>query len=443
VPVLQTPAPTSSDIVIAVPNDLFVSLGSLPIVASNPGCSSSTTLTVRSPASASPLGWPRHHHDNQNTSVSPTMILSRPVVRWRWSLGNEAPGVAAAGGGAWSHPAVTADSERVALGLGAVDVVFQAGVDGTISSYRADGTLRYQFSAIAPSPLGITSAPAVRADGSLYVASSDGNLYALDARGDQRWSYRDGAGSGASAIATEDGMVVSASDDGVTYALDPNGQLLWTTRAPGLVSSAFASTPQTLGSTTPPSLFFCGGQNGWFALSPADGHTVWQVAATGEQGAAMSSPVVSPDGSTVYGIDSGGQVVAIAATSGTVLWRASYPSGGGNTPALLGESLYAVFYDGLLRSISTRDGNERWRRDIHNSLQSPSGQLPTPSIDGCGLVWVYSDDGNLYSFGLGGGAMPPLQLTPARTQFIVPQVAIGADQAVYVAGTDDRLYALY
>jgi hypothetical protein len=125
-----------------------------------------------------------------------------------------------------------------------------------------------------------------------------------------------------------------------------------------------------------------------------------------------------------------------------VRWRASYPAGGGNTPALVGDSLYAVFFDGTFRAISTRDGSLRFAHDVHNTLDATTGQLPTPSIDGCGIAWVYSDDGHLYGFGLGGSAMQPIPISTPRVAHTVAQVAIGADQALYVHATDGRLYAL-
>ena len=125
----------------------------------------------------------------------------------------------------------------------------------------------------------------------------------------------------------------------------------WDTTVAGEVDSAFATSPQQMGDVTTPTTYFMGGSAGWIALD-TNGAMVWHVNATGSRGAAVSSPVVSPDGAVVYGIDSGGRVVAIDAHSGAERWHVDLVAGGGTTPALVGDTLYAVLYDGHLRAIN-------------------------------------------------------------------------------------------
>ena len=65
----------------------------------------------------------------------------------------------------------------------------------------------------------IISSPAV-ANGTAYVGSTDGSLYALEvASGTQKWKFKTGARV-VSSPAVENGVVYFGSDDGNFYAVD-------------------------------------------------------------------------------------------------------------------------------------------------------------------------------------------------------------------------------
>jgi outer membrane protein assembly factor BamB len=60
----------------------------------------------------------------------------------------------------------------------------------------------------------------VGADGTVYVGSSDGNLYALDGlTGHLRWKFSAGAPINSSPAIGSDGTVYVAADSGLLYAL--------------------------------------------------------------------------------------------------------------------------------------------------------------------------------------------------------------------------------
>ena len=81
-----------------------------------------------------------------------------------------------------------------------------------LGSYAVTGKLAWSFTTRAR----VDSSPAV-ADGRVYVGSSDGRLYVLDAAsGQKRWEFDTGSALTASpAIAA--GRVVIGSTDGVLY----------------------------------------------------------------------------------------------------------------------------------------------------------------------------------------------------------------------------------
>lgn len=116
------------------------------------------------------------------------------------------------------------------------------------------------------------------------------------------------------------------------------------------------------------------------------------------------------------------------------------PGGAGMTPALVGDHPYLVAGDGKLHALAAAAGKTLWNADAHGAV-AMGGEPPVPSIDGAGEVFVYRPDGNLYRFGADGALRAPIMVSPAVGEFIVPQVAIGAEGALYIAGANGSLYA--
>lgn len=78
-------------------------------------------------------------------------------------------------------------------------------------------------------PCPIYSSPAIGADGTIYVGSNDGYVYALDALADDdeermKWSYETWGSVLSSPAIGADGTVYVGSSDGALYALDPNAE---------------------------------------------------------------------------------------------------------------------------------------------------------------------------------------------------------------------------
>jgi outer membrane protein assembly factor BamB len=85
------------------------------------------------------------------------------------------------------------------------------------SGSAAAGTLRWSYTTGGS----VQSSPAIGADGTVYVGSDDGKLYALDgATGVLKWSYTTGDGVSSSPAVGPDGTVYVGSGDGKVYALD-------------------------------------------------------------------------------------------------------------------------------------------------------------------------------------------------------------------------------
>lgn len=102
-------------------------------------------------------------------------------------------------------------SPAVALGK-----VFIGSNDKNITALSMTGQFKWNFTTHGP----VTSSPAVTADGKVFVCSTDGNIYALNATtGGYVWSYSTGSGSSPSVA---NGMVSIGSDDRCVYLFTGN-----------------------------------------------------------------------------------------------------------------------------------------------------------------------------------------------------------------------------
>ncbi|MFQ5956261.1 MAG: PQQ-binding-like beta-propeller repeat protein [Candidatus Brocadiales bacterium] len=68
---------------------------------------------------------------------------------------------------------------------------------------------------------GITSSPTIGPDGTVYVGSKDGKLYAIGPDGNSKWVYPTGAEVESSPAVDRDGTIYFGSWDGYLYALIP------------------------------------------------------------------------------------------------------------------------------------------------------------------------------------------------------------------------------
>jgi outer membrane protein assembly factor BamB len=81
---------------------------------------------------------------------------------------------------------------------------------------------KWQFAAAGP----ITAALALADDGTLYAASQDGFLYALDASGNLKWKFNSGPMKASPAIGA-DGTIYVSNEEQRIFAIDRTGAQQW------------------------------------------------------------------------------------------------------------------------------------------------------------------------------------------------------------------------
>jgi hypothetical protein len=105
--------------------------------------------------------------------------------------------------------------------IGADGTIYVGSHAGYVYAINPDGTQKWTFATIgaASSTFGVDSSPAIGADGTVYVGSWDGHLYAINPDGSQKWAFDAGAGVTSSPAIGADGTVSIGSVDGHLFAL--------------------------------------------------------------------------------------------------------------------------------------------------------------------------------------------------------------------------------
>ena len=215
----------------------------------------------------------------------------------------------------------------------------------------------------------VIASPAV-ADGVVYVGSTDGNFYAIDAgSGTMKWKFTTKAWE-VSSPAVDSGVVYFLSYDGNFYALDA---------ASGLVKWKFKTEGEKHYSGT--HLHY---------LQPASEKMPdpWDFY--------LSSPGVS--NGTVYFGSSDGNVYALDIYSGALKWKFKTGDVVHSSPAIADGTLYIGSWDTYLYALDAASGTEKWRfktgddPDAHNHV----GIQASPAVAD-GLVYFGSRDSYAYA----------------------------------------------
>lgn len=316
----------------------------------------------------------------------------------------------------------------------------------------------------------VLSSPAIGADGTVFVGSNDGNVYAL-AGGDGAlvWRYRTGAAVVSSPAVAADGTVYVGSNDTFLYALDgASGALRWRFATNGSV----ASSPAIGADGT---VYFGSVDGGVYAVRGADGTVVW-VYNVGYP--VVSSPALAVDGTVYVGADDY-NVYALDGATGAVAWirntrypvRAAPSVGDDGTVYAISTPLAPSGYDPILYALAPADGKAAW---VFGGGHPASWiAVAKDGLLVVGSVAVYANgtqawyasfspddtagaaldvDGVAYVCSMGYHAIVAIrvddgsvlqELTPPGTAyFSMLSLAIGLDGTLYVGVDNGGLYAL-
>lgn len=195
----------------------------------------------------------------------------------------------------------------------------------------------------------VTTAAAIGADGSYYIATAGGNVYAFNSDGTLRWTYVMRSASATELSLGHDGTLYAVDQSRYTYALRPNGTLAWEM----LYSQQAQRSGVTIGDN---GMLYIGATQSASAgkllvVRASDGQIQW----SSEMGSGVLTPSIGSDG-TLYAVSYGGRISAFD-PSGTQIWTNVTGSLMNAPPAIDRDgTLYVGSLRGQLISIVERGG---------------------------------------------------------------------------------------
>jgi len=229
-----------------------------------------------------------------------------------------------------------------------------------------------------------------------------------------RWEYVTDEGAGSSPAVVDDKVYVG-STDGNIYCLDAaDGRKLWNykTEKSVISSPAVVDGKLYIGST----------DNNVYCLDAADGRKLWNYKTEGQ---ITTSPAVVDDNLYIGSDDN--NVYCLAISDGTKKWSYITEGSVSSSPSVVGDKLYIGSNDGNVYCLETSNGNKIWSYTTHGLVLSS----PTVVIDqetAPGRIYVGSTDHNMYCLHAGDGE-ELWSFTTLSTIISSPTVA---DNKVYI-----------
>lgn len=317
----------------------------------------------------------------------------------------------------WSFHANGSIVSSPAIGLDST--IYFASSDCTLNAINPDGTLKWQFKANS----WIYTSPAISADGTILLGTYQGKVNAINPDGTSKWEFYAGIEGTISelAIAPTGSIYVIGYDK--LYKLNPDGTQSW-----NLVIPYDSSTPTLSIDGT---LYIVSPKYGLIAINSA-GEIQWRLKP--DNFIIQKSPVIDADG-TVF-ICSEWELHAVN-PDGTIKWTASTesnsssPSLGNDGTIYLGSNSYQ--HMGQLFAFNP-NGNQKWSIDFDNTYSSPA-------IGSDSTLYILTGNDSFYAVDYHGNIIWSVYINSDYSNYSSP--AIGLDGTVYVGASDSCLYAIY
>lgn len=339
--------------------------------------------------------------------------------------------------------AQTATKKWVVTTDGAVDsspaisregTIYVGSEDGNLYAINPDGTIKWKFKTNNY----IESSPAIGSDGTIYIGSTDYNVYAVKPDGTLKWKLDVDAVVVSSPAIGADGTVYvgtgSPENGGTAYmgindnkirAINPDGTSKWV-----FTTSYYVESSPAIGAD---GTIYVSGDNGTlYALNP-DGTQHWAFMA----GSSTSVPAIGANGTiyvgdydhTLYAVNPDGTQSSGFSTTETRVWS---PVVGMDGSIYVGASRHLLAFNA--------DGSERWAFPTGPLLISfaPFAANGALAVGADGTVYMGSIDCNVYAINPNG--TQKWAFTTGGPAISAP--AIGADGTVYFGSGDDNVYAI-
>jgi len=377
--------------------------------------------------------WPKFRRDLQNTGRNEHGI-SEVSNQTRWTFQTDA----------------VIDCSPT---IGPDGTIYIGSHDGTIYAVERDGSLSWSYEASST----ISTSPAIAEDGTIYFVTTDGGFYSLNEDGAENWVLEDlleqeGELAGpviSSPVIREDGTVLVASEE--VYSVYPNGTVEWKYvhtfegedhPSPGQVQSTPAIDDEG-------NIYFgysvntpMGDIGLLLALNP-EGEQIWQYEIRDDQddwdyGAGVrSSPAISEDGKIYFG-SYNNRLYALNKENGTEVWN--YETGGDifSSPAI---GHYGTIYVGSADNNLSAVHTERTDGEAGTEkwrFEAGGEVHSSPAVGPEGMIYFGSYDNHTYS--LYSNGTERWSVETENSVFSSP--ALSSEGTLYIGSFDGKIYGL-
>jgi len=356
--------------------------------------------------------WPMFHHDLAHTGLSQYDTSANPGFQ-KWKFATR--------GYVTSSPAIGSDG-TIYVGSG----------DGNLYAINTDGSEKWAFD----TGYALVGSPAIGSDGTIYVSSGNSSFYAVNSDGTLKWEIVGDFQSDSSPAIGTDGTIYIGCDLVKLCAVNSNGTQKW-----AFATAFFGQVYSSPAIGSDGTIYVGSGSNEFttsgnlYAVNP-DGSQKWAFD-TGYIG--LPSPAIGADGTIyvgsgdmLYALIDGGQGIvmekwAFTTTDGQV---ASTPAIGSDGTIYIGSgyNFYAI----------NPDGTQKRAFATGAFLFAES----SPAIGSDGTIFVASYDGTLYAFTDGGQGTVTEKWAFAAGGAVESSPAIGSDGTIYIPSFYYNLYAV-
>ena len=199
--------------------------------------------------------------------------------------------------------------------------------------------------------------PVLTSDGQLIVGGYDKKLYSLNPQtGKSTWTFTGARDRWIAGALVTNGTIYAPNADYNLYALDLKGNQLWSFAA----DQSIWGTPVTDGTN----VYFGTLGKKVYAVNIQSHQQVWMQTL---DGAILGSPALGK-GNLLYVGSYGGTLYALNTADGKTAWTKTATSWIWNGPVLDGDSLYVGDANGKLLAFSASSGDKLWEQDLNGAI---------------------------------------------------------------------------
>lgn len=214
--------------------------------------------------------------------------------------------------------------------------------------------------------------------------------------------------------------------DGALVALDRStGAEAWRRRAAG----ALASSPLVVGDV----VYQTSKEGSLQAFAVDDGEELWRFATDGP----VESSPIHVDGRIIFGSHDNKLYAVETAAPHRAAWTVQGGAAFKGAPAFAGGTVYAGNYDGNVYAVRATDGAVLWKTQTRRDFSFGGSLYSSPTV-AYGRVYVGSTDGRVYAIGADTGEVRWISST---RDWVYASPAV-ANQTVFVGSYDGTFYAL-